>query len=371
MRPVWATVDLDAIAHNLQEVRRAIPNGTKIMAIVKANAYGHGAIPVARKVLETGADYLGVALLAEAIQLREQGLRVPVLILGYTPEEDYPAVIKNQITQTIFSYEQALSLSKAAASLKCPVKVHVKVDTGMGRLGFAASEISIDAIAALATLPYLEIEGLFTHLAKADARDKTYSYQQLDKFAWFCRQVEQAGLELKFKHAANSGAIIDLPEAHFDLVRPGIMLYGCYPSDEVDRSRVRLKPAMTLTARIAHLKRVKAGTSISYGCTFTAARTSTIATLPLGYADGFSRLLSNKGSALVKGCRVPVVGRVCMDQCMLDVTDVPGVEVGDEAVLFGSQGEALLTVDEVAAKIGTINYEVLCMVSSRVPRKYN
>ncbi|WP_227764676.1 alanine racemase [Zhaonella formicivorans] len=370
MRPVWAEVDLNAIAHNLREVRRIIPKTTKIMAIVKANAYGHGAFQVAQRALETGADYLGVALLAEAVQLREHGIASPIMILGYTSEEDYPEVIKHAITQTVFTYRQAQRLSEAAQTLNQTAKIHIKVDTGMGRIGFQSTEQAIQEITAIAKLPGIEIEGLFTHMAKSDAKDKTYSQMQLEKFLWVCREVEKAGVKVALKHAANSGAIIDLPEAHLDIVRPGIMLYGLYPSDEVDKSKLQLQPAMSLKAKIVHLKEVEAGTSISYGCTFTTKKRSRIATLPLGYADGYTRLLSNKGVALVRGCRVPVVGRVCMDQCMLDVSDVESVAVGDEVVLLGRQGEAVISVDEVAESIGTINYEVVCMVSYRVPRKY-
>lgn len=370
MRPVWAEIDLSAISHNLQEVRRIIPSHSKIMAIVKANAYGHGASAVVPKLLEAGADYLGVAILDEALELREQGIKAPILVLGYTGEENCPLVVKHDITQTVFSLRQAKSLSKAALSLHKKAKIHIKVDTGMGRIGFLATPQAVKEAEEIAKLPGLEVEGIFTHLANADARDKTYSQAQLDKFFWFVSQLEKAGIHIKYKHAANSAAIIDLPQAHLDLVRPGIMLYGLYPSHEVAKDKVKLQPAMSLKTRIVHLKEVEPGTSISYGCTYVTKSKARIATLPLGYADGYTRLLSNKGMALVHGTRVPVVGRVCMDQCMLDVTAVQGVTLGDEVVLMGRQGEAIISADEIAELIGTINYEVVCMISSRVPRIY-
>lgn len=370
MRPVWAEINLQAVGHNLREIRRIIPSHTKIMAIVKANAYGHGAGAVVPKLLEAGADYLGVAILAEALEMREQGIKAPILILGYTGEEYYPLVVKYELTQTIFSLRQAESLSKAAVSLNKKVKVHLKIDTGMGRIGFLVTPQAVKEVEEIAQLPGLELEGIFTHLANADAGDKSYCRFQLDNFFWFVRQVEQAGIKIKYKHVANSAAIIDLPQCHLDLVRPGIMLYGLYPSKEVAQSKVKLVPAMSLKARITHLKEVGPGTSISYGCTYTTKEKALIATLPLGYADGYTRLLSNKGMALVRGRKVPVVGRICMDQCMLNVSNVPGVALGDEVVLLGRQGTASISADELAELIGTINYEVLCMLSSRVPRIY-
>lgn len=371
MRPVWAEVNLCSVVSNLKEVRRSIPNTTKVMAIVKANAYGHGAGPVAKKMVENGVEYLGVALLSEAVQLREYGISSPILILGYTPEDDYPILIRNNITQTIFTHRQAELLSQAADNLKKNVRIHIKVDTGMGRIGFQPDQQAIQEIKKIAALPALEIEGLFTHLAKSDARDKSYTSMQLQKYFWVCNELKKSGINVALKHAANSAAIIDIPEADFDLVRPGIMLYGLYPSDEVDISRIHLRQAMALKANICHVKNVKAGVNIGYGCTYTTTRAAKIATLPLGYADGYTRLLSNKGVALVRGQRVPIVGRICMDQCMLDVSEVDDAEMGDEAVLFGKQGKDFLSIDEVAELIGTINYEIVCMISARVPRIYS
>ncbi|HHU31434.1 MAG: alanine racemase [Zhaonellaceae bacterium] len=369
MRPVWAEIDLKAIDHNLNEVKRVISPSTDMMAIVKANGYGHGAVQVAERAVKAGAVYLGVALLQEAIELRKHGITTPILILGYTSEEDYKLLVKYQITQGIYQLTQAEILNEIAKSQGVKAKVHVKIDTGMGRLGFSVQE-SVEAIEKIAKLSHVELEGVFSHLAMSDAKDKSYTYLQLEKFIKISQKLEQAGLDIKYKHLANSGGIIDLPETHFNLVRPGIILYGLYPSEEVDRTKIRLKQAMSFKTQISYVKEVPKGTSISYGCTYTTTRTSRIATLPLGYADGYSRLLSNRGMVLVGGKRVPVVGKICMDQFMIDVTEVENVKPGDEVVLFGSQGQEFLSVEEIAELIGTINYEVLCMVSYRVPRRY-
>lgn len=369
MRPVWAEIDLKAIEHNLNEVKKLLKPTTKIMAIVKANAYGHGAVQVAERAVKAGAEYLGVALLQEAIELREHGITTPILILGYTWEQDYHLLVQYQITQAIYQVKQAELLNEVARSQGIKAKVHVKIDTGMSRLGFSVKE-SVEAIEKIAKLSHVEIEGLFSHLAMSDARDKSYTYLQLERFVTVCQKLEAAGLKFKYKHLANSGGVIDLPETHFDLVRPGIILYGLYPSVEVDHTKIKLKQAMTLKTQISYVKEVPEGTSISYGCTYTTASKAKIATLPLGYADGYTRLLSNRAMVLVDGKRVPVVGKICMDQCMVDVTEVEVVKPGDEVVLFGSQGQEFLSIDEIADLIGTINYEVLCMVSNRVPRKY-
>lgn len=340
------------------------------MAVVKANAYGHGAVEVSRTLLANGADRLGVALLQEALELRQEGFAVPILILGFTPSHQLEAVVRANIAQTIFSYEQAWTLSRVAGELGKKARVHVKIDTGMGRLGFPADDQTVKTILRISRLPNLEIEGIFTHFATADEKDKTFTRYQFEQFQWVVEELKAQGLEIPLKHAANSAAIIDLPETHLDLVRPGISLYGIYPSPDVCKDRINLIPAMTFKTQIAFLKRVRPGTSISYGRTYVAKEERVIATLPLGYADGYSRALSNRGKVLVKGKKVPIVGRVCMDQTMIDVTEVSDVRVGDEVVLFGREGREKLPVEEVAGQLGTIAYEVVCMVSSRVPRVY-
>jgi alanine racemase len=370
MRQVWAEVDLNAVAHNLHAIRRVLPEHTKIMAIVKANAYGHGALKVCHKLAEAGVDYFAVATLQEALQLQEEQLNLPILILGNTAREDYGIVVSSGVTQTIYSYEQAESLSIIASALKHVAKVHIKVDTGMSRIGFLDDERSLEEIIAIAKLPNLDIEGVFSHLANSDAADKTFSEQQISRYLTFCAKIERAGIHFKFKHIANSGAVLNHPESHLDIVRTGLILYGVYPSHEVNRELIKLKPALSLKSRIINLKELPKDTNISYGCTFTTQRPSKIATLPLGYADGYSRLLSNKAYVLVAGYKAPIVGRVCMDQCMIDVTDIPQVKLGDEVVHIGQQGEHEITAEDLAEIMGTVNYEILCMISYRVPRIY-
>lgn len=369
-RPTWAEIDLDAIAHNMRELRRIAKPEAKICAVVKANAYGHGAVPVSRKVLAAGADFLGVAVLSEALQLRRAGIDAPILILGYTPPEQAEEVVKYDLSQTVFQWEVARALSDAARRLGKKAKIHVKIDTGMGRIGFLPGEEAVAEIKKIAALPHLYLEGIFTHFAMADACDKTFTYRQLKIFLELIKRLEQEGIVFSFRHAANSAALIDLPETHLDMVRPGIALYGLYPSPEVKREKVELVPAMTVKSRIIQVKKVPTGTPVSYGCTWRAPRPTVVATLPIGYADGYTRLLSGKGEVLVKGKRVPVIGRICMDQCMIDVTDVPEVKQGEEVLIFGRDGRETLPVEELAAKIGTINYEIVCMLGERVPRYY-
>lgn len=369
-RPVWAEVNLSAISHNLGEIRRLVGRQTAIMAVVKANAYGHGIKEVARVLAQAGADWLAVAVPEEAFELRELGLDLPILVLSHTPAKAMPEAIRQDIRMTLYSPRQAQDFAAAARKVGKRAKVHVKVDTGMGRLGFQAGEKGVEEILAAAGRPELEAEGIFTHFACADEEDKGYTLEQQRRFQEVLDRLEKAGRRFRWRHAANSAAVIDLPETHFNMVRPGLALYGLYPSEAVKKERVNLRPAMALKARIAFLKEVPPGTGISYGRTFITERPSRIATLPLGYADGYSRLLSNRGEVLVRGKRAPVVGRVCMDQMMVDVTEVDGVAEGDEVVLFGRQGEAALPVEELAEKMGTIVYEVLCLVGQRVPRCY-
>ena len=369
-RPVWAEIDLDNLAHNISEVRRVTGNGATIMAVVKANAYGHGSIMAARTFLENGAERLAVATLTEAMELRGAGFDAPILVLGYTPSYQFGEVTEYHVTPTIYAYEQAEALSRAASSQGRVVKVHVKLDTGMGRLGFLPSEDSIDDIIRIGQLPHIEVEGIFTHFAVADQGEKDYTRDQFRRYMQVVDELERRGLDVPIKHVANSAAIIDLPEYDLDMVRPGTMLYGLYPSEEVDRSRVDLRPALTLKAEISNLKTVPKGTGISYGLTFTTGRRSRIGTLPVGYADGYGRALSNRAEVGISGSRAPVVGTVCMDQCMIDLTEVEGAEIGDEVVLFGDGSDNAPHIDEVAGWLGTENTEVLCMVSRRVPRVY-
>ncbi|WP_069648880.1 alanine racemase [Caloranaerobacter ferrireducens] len=368
-RPVWAEINLDNLAHNIREVKRVVKEGTLITAVVKADAYGHGAIKAAETFLNNGADRLAVATLSEAIQLRRAGFKVPILILGYTPEYQFEKVIDHNIIQTIYTYEHGIAFSKTAEKLGKTGIVHIKIDTGMSRLGFQVNTDTVDQISEICKLPYIEVEGIFTHFAVADEKDKTFTRKQFNKFQKLIKELENIGIKIPIKHVSNSAAIIDLPEYNLDMVRAGIMLYGLYPSDDVNKSNVELKPAMTLKARISHLKTVPKGTGISYGLTYVTEKESKIGTLPIGYADGFTRILTGKAEVVVKDKKVKVVGRICMDQCMIDLTEVEDVNIGDEVILFGD-GINSLHIDEVAKKLGTINYEIVCMVSRRVPRVY-
>lgn len=369
-RPAWAEIDLDALAHNVREIRRIIDPRAQIMAVVKANGYGHGVEPVSRTALRNGADWLGVALLQEAILLREKGINAPVVILGYTPDEDVEEVVAHDIGQTIFTWEGALAMAAAARRLGKTAKIHIKIDTGMGRIGFPPDKETVETVFRIAHLPGVEVEGIYTHFAAADETDKSYTEEQFGRFIWLLKQLAARGVYIRWRHCANSAALLDLQYTHLDLVRPGIVIYGLFPSAEVRHDTVRLVPVMSLKARVAFVKDVPTGASISYGRTYVAEKPKRIATIPLGYADGYSRLLSNKGEVLIKGHRAPVVGRVCMDQLMVDVTHIPGVIQGDEVVLLGRQGDEVITAEEIAARLGTINYEIVCMISERVPRLY-
>ncbi|MCU0604033.1 MAG: alanine racemase [Desulfobacterales bacterium] len=379
---IWAEVDLGAVAHNVRELRRCADPRAKVMAVVKADGYGHGAVEVARTALANGAEWLGVARLPEAVPLREAGFDVPILVFGYTPPAEAGRLIDLDLRQSVYSAAAARAYSAVAAALGQRIRVHLKVDTGMGRLGMVPATLSgktpghavgedfIREATAIARLPGLETEGIFTHFAASDSADTSYAERQLSLFLEVLAALRAAGLEFALRHAANSAAVIALPASHLDLVRPGIALYGLKPSDEVDLAAVSLKPAMALKTRIIHLKPVPAGTCISYGMTYRTPSPTVIATVPAGYADGFRRLFSSRGEMLVGGRRVPVVGRVCMDLTMLDVGSVPGVRVEDEVVVFGRQGGASISADDLARALGTINYEIVCDLTARVPRVY-
>lgn len=370
-RPVWAEIDLKALGNNVSEIRRVTDANAQVMAVVKANGYGHGIVPVSKVALQNGASWIGVALLQEALLLREKGIRAPILVLGYTPVDDIAEVIRNNISQTIFTWEDALAAASVAHQMGKKAKVHVKIDTGMGRLGFHSNQETVEIICRMAHLPGLEVEGIYTHFATADEADKTFAYEQFARFQQLLKQLAARHVFIRWRHCANSAAVLDLPLAHLDMVRPGIAIYGLYPSPHVRHDLVKLSPVMALKAKVAFVKEVPERFSISYGRTFYTREKTRIATVPLGYGDGYSRLLSNRGEVLIRGKRAPVVGRVCMDQLMVDVGHIPGVQRGEEVVLLGSQGTGeAITADEVAGHMGTINYEVLCMISERVPRIY-
>ncbi len=370
---VWVEVDLKAIAHNIRELRRITNPKARIMAVVKANAYGHGMIEVARQSLENGAEALGIANIEEGIQLRKAGIDAPVLIFGYTSPVHAKKLIEFDLTQTVYSYETSRALSEAVAAYGKKIKVHIKVDTGMGRLGLlrGIKDNSLSEVESISRLPMLELEGIYTHFATADKSDRSYAGKQFEIFMDFLNQLRIAGLEIPVTHAANSAAIINMPETHLDMVRAGISIYGLYTSEEVDRSIIKLKPAMELKTKIIHLKKVPAGFKVSYGTTYETEKPTTIATVSIGYADGLNRLLSSKGRMLVCGGQsAPIVGRVCMDMTMLDVGKIPEIAIGEEVVVFGKQGNASISVDEIASTINTINYEVVSTIMERVPRIY-
>lgn len=364
-RAVWAEIDLSAISHNVEQIRKVTASNAKVCAVVKADGYGHGAVAVARTALQAGADRLAVAIVSEAVELRKAGFRVPILVLGYTPTYQADLIVENDIIQTIFSVELAQALSTAAVLAGKKAKVHIKIDTGMARVGVSPSDAGQFA-AAIAALPGIEIEGVYSHFATSDSYDKSFTYEQYHRFMEGIEYIKGQGIHIPIRHIANSAALLELPEMHLDMVRPGIILYGLWPSAEVKQKLV-LKPAMKFKAQVGFVKELAAKSSISYGRTYFTVQNSRIATLPVGYADGWSRLLANKAEVLVHGQRAPLVGRVCMDQCMIDVSHIPDIAVSDEVLLFGGSE---LPVEEIAEKMGTINYEIVCMIGKRVPRCY-
>lgn len=364
----WAEINLTAIQHNLNSVKKLVGSGPQLMVVVKANAYGHGMVEVAQTALEAGAGFLGVASLEEALALREAGINAPVLVLGYVSPPYASIAIERDISLTVYNLETALAYSRAAADGK-KARVHIKIDTGMGRIGFLPDEKAIETIAAISRLPGIELEGIFTHFALADIKDKNYTYQQLDLFQQVTAELESQGIRPSFKHVSNSAAIMDIPEARFDMVRCGIVTYGLYPSRQMDRSKLDLVPAMRLKSHVTMVKTLKKGHAISYGCTFVSPADMRVATVAAGYADGYSRSFSNRAWAAIKGHRVPLLGTVCMDQCMFDVSGLEEVKTGDEVILFGRPVDGI-TVDDLADIAGTINYELICLITGRVPRVY-
>lgn len=367
----WAEIHLDNIEHNVKEVVKRVGKMTEIMAVVKADAYGHGVFETVPTLIESGASRLAVSMIDEAIQLREFGVKLPILVLGYTEPSRAEDVINYNITQTVFSHELATALSDAAVKLGKQAKIHIKIDTGMTRVGFMPGYNAVKDVVRINELPGIIIEGLFSHFASADELDQEYTMLQYERFESIIQELNRIGILIPVKHIANSASVIQYPNLHLNMVRPGIILYGLYPSNDVDKSLINLKPAMELKAKIVLVKEVEEGTPVSYGRTFVTKRKSRIATLPIGYADGYSRLLSSKGRVLIHGEYAPIVGNICMDQCMVDVTDIKSeVKTGDEAVIFGTQANKKITVDEIAQLCSTINYEVVSLIGKRIPRVY-
>ncbi|MFQ5960708.1 MAG: alanine racemase [Candidatus Methylomirabilales bacterium] len=367
-RETQAVVSLDAVARNLGRIRDHVGTDVEIMAVVKADAYGHGALPVARTLIEAGAGWLCVALPEEGVRLRDRGVQVPILVMGPTDPDQGSVLCDYRLDQMVYHPLHARALSQRASGSGGRMRVHLKIDTGMGRLGINPPEAAA-AAKAIVNLPGLEFGGVMSHFAAADAADKGHAREQLRRFLEAIREIEAAGVPVPLRHAANSAAILDLPETHLDMVRPGIALYGYPPSPSALHEGL-WEPALTFNTCVAQIRKLPKGGTVSYGCTYEAPRDTLVATLPVGYADGYNRLLSNRGEVLIRGQRAPVIGIVCMDMVMVDVTEVSGVREGEDVVLLGRQGDETLFADTWAAHLGTITYEVLCNISKRVPRTY-
>ena len=366
---LMAEIDLDAIENNVKQIKAQLKPETKLLAVVKADGYGHGAVEVSKICLFNGADWLGIATCEEGEALRQANIPVPILILGYTLESRFETVIENKLTQAVYTYEMAQKLSETAVKMGKTAYIHIKIDTGMGRIGFLPCEESLETIDKIFKLPNVEITGIFTHFSTADETDKTFTKTQFERFLYMTEALEKMGHTGLIRHCANSGAIIDMPELQLDMVRAGIILYGMLPSTEVG-DKLKLKPAMSLKTHISYVKNVPADTPIGYGRTYYTDKPSKIATAPIGYADGYSRAFSNKAKVIVNGEYANVVGNVCMDQIMLDVTHIKDIKQGDEVTVMGSSGDKTISAEELAGISNTINYEIVCNVGKRVPRVY-
>ena len=371
-RRVHADIDLDAVLFNFEQMNKNIPESTKIIAVVKTDAYGHGAVPIATFI--EPCEYLwgfATATVDEAVELRKAGIEKPILILGYTFPECYTHIVKYDIHQTVFAYEMADALSKEAVRQNKKAYVHVKLDTGMGRIGYQNAKEAVEDAIKIKELPMLEMEGVFTHFANADTDNQEFTFKQIEKFEEMVCAMENAGVTFKMKHCSNSAGIIELNDKQFDLVRAGIISFGLWPSGDVRKDVVELKPILSLISHVVHVKEVEAGTPISYGCTWVAQEKRKIATVPIGYGDGYPRSLSNKGYVLIKGYKVPIVGRVCMDQMMVDVTEIPDdISIGDRVILIGQDGDHVITAEELGDLSGRFNYELVCDLGNRIPRLY-
>ncbi len=377
-RRAWADINLNALGNNFKEIRRHVGDKTKIMAVIKADGYGHGFLEVAKAMIDNGADALAVAFMDEAIQIRKCGITTPILILGYTHPDYAEELIEKDIMPNCYTREMAEAMSRAGQRLNKIGKIHIKIDTGMGRVGYRynddneVNQRTVDEIVEISKLPNLEIDGLFTHFAVADADDDDYTSAQFKRFSELCCRVKAAGVKVNLCHCCNSAGLMRFPEYHMDMVRPGIILYGLMPSSFVNKSILNLEPAMAFKAKITNIKTVGPGTSVSYGRKFRTTRPETkIATVSVGYADGYSRVLSGKAEMLVNGKKCKQIGNICMDQCMIDVTEVNNINIGDEVILFGrdlSGNE--IPIENIADIMGTINYEILCVIGKRVPRVY-
>lgn len=368
---VCAEIDLDAISYNMQQMKNRVGKDARLIAVVKTDGYGHGAVPVA-KMFEKVPYVWGyaVACLEEGAALRENGIKKPILVLGCVFPDQYEEMIRQEIRPAVYTEEMASGMSKEAVRQGKKVSFHIKIDTGMGRIGFPVTEESAEIIERISRLPNVELEGMFTHFAKADEKDKTYTKQQHEKFLWMKEQMEKRKIPIRYFDCDNSAGIIDFPNMKHDLARAGIATYGLYPSDEVQKDAVPLRPALSLISHVTFVKDVEPGTSISYGGTFTAQKKMRVATIPVGYGDGYPRSLSNKGEVLIHGKRAKILGRVCMDQFMADVTEIPETKFMDRVVLVGRDGSDQISVEELAELSGRFNYEFVCCLGKRIPRVY-
>lgn len=370
MKPmrVYAQIDLEAVCSNVRESMKRVGKGVKAMAVVKTDAYGHGAVSVAQALSGIGVYAFAVATAEEGVELRLSGIEKPILVLGHVFPDELKRALTHDISLTVYSYDTAKEISRMAQTLNVTAKIHIAIDTGMGRIGFQPNQDSLEDIGGISRLPNLSMEGVFTHFANADAADKTSMNHQIELFEDFTAKMEEAGIHCKLRHMCNSAAVMDRDHDFLDMVRLGITVYGLEPSNEVQKENLALKPAMSMISHVSHVKEVGAGFTVSYGSTYTTTGPTVIATVPVGYGDGYPRSLSNKGTVLIHGQRVPIIGRICMDQFMVDVTSLEDVSVGDEVVLFGTQDGATISVEELAEQSGRFNYEFVCDINKRVPR---
>ena len=373
----WAEIDLDRLVYNFKQFISITQiagslKQAKVMAVVKANAYGHGAVTVAKTLAKAGAGYLAVATLNEAVELRDAGISLPLMVLNYVAPQRSMELLRHGVTATVCSPEAAEILSDAAIRCEKKAKVHIKIDTGMTRVGMNWNT-ACEGVKTISKMPGLEIEGIFTHFSSADESDHPYTEMQFERYMCVVEALKKNGIEIPIKHVCNSAAAINYPWMHLDMIRPGISLYGCYPAGEqgIEKQKIEIKPVMSLRTEVIRVNEVDAGVCVSYGREYETTRKSRLATIPVGYADGFTRLLFRKAFGLINGHKAPIVGRICMDQCVMDVTDMPGgIGVGDTVTLLGEHQGSRIAADDLAASIGTNNYEILCMVGRRVPRYY-
>lgn len=372
LRAAWAEINITNLDFNIKQIKEKVGPGRKITGIIKADGYGHGAVKVATVLRANGIDSFGVATLSEAVRLRKAGFVLEeILVLGLTPEPYVDTIVEHRLTPVVYGFKNAQAISREAEKSDIIIKGFIAADTGMGRIGYNPEDpASIEDIKAISELPNFKIQGLFSHFATADAEDKTYSAVQEQRFMVFHKKLLKEDIEIPCRTFANSAAIMEIASSHYEMVRPGIILYGCYPSEEVDKNQLALKPVMSVKANIVQLKKVSAGTSVSYGRKYTATKDSLIATIPLGYADGLPRPYSSRGKVIVNGVFAPIAGNICMDQCMIDVTNVPYVRLGDEVTIMGKDGIYEILADDIAAATETINYEIVCAFGQRLPKVY-